>query len=390
MKLIIVFIVFFTGISNASAQASSAQVCGKTNPIFCVNDHVVIGSHNAKITGVLASGLYTVEGADRTEYGPDAMAKTDVCLPESKDFPSVCVGESVAIRDILDRTIVGIYSNGTLAIKDSWARYDLDEIASKKACGAGEPSFCPKEPVIIGNRKAKVVGIYRDGKYAVSGAVLSVYDRNEMAKTVASTAGNREQRSSKATNPNDLFSIEVRMSSSATDVFSTYQQLSSVVTKERAEFLKSASQYIKTLNHEGVNQFAGMILAKIVSHSTAEVVKQNFAKPMADYIADLEKSSNIKSIDQIEANAKTLDFATRIIYAGLKLKMTLPTIVESDKADLAQLGKIAAMTKLSEKIAALQDYCTKNQGMIEDLIQDPRHGVLGKATADVFQWVLNN
>lgn len=392
MKSIMVFITLFVGISKAFAQTSPAQVCGKTQPSFCVNEHVVIGTYyDAKIIGVLATGVYAVEGAPVSNYGPEYMAKTDGCLPASTNFPSVCVGESVAVGPDFDVTVVGIYANGNLAVKGTYTSVlNPNQIASKKVCGADDPSFCPKEPVIIGSKKATVVGVYRNGNYAVSGSYKSVFHRNEMAKTVASPAINQTAKTVEASNPNDLFSLEVKMSSSATDVFNTYQQLSSVVTKERAEFLKAASQYIKTLNHEGVNQFAGMILAKIVSHSTAEVVKQNFGKPMTDYIADLEKSSSIKSIDQIEANAKTLDFATRIIYAGLKLKMTLPTIVESDKADLAQLGKIATMTKLSEKIAALQDYCTKNQGMIEELIQDPRHGVLGKATADVFQWVLNN
>ena len=133
---------------------------------------------------------------------------------------------------------------------------------------------------------------------------------------------------------------------------------------------------------------AGMVIAKIIRLSSSQVVKENFEKAATNFTAALEKT-NWKSIDQIEANSRTLDFATRVIYATVKLKLNLANTTFQDNAELAELGRIAATTQLSKKIAALQSFCEAHRYLVDELIQDPRHSVLGMIAADIMGWVVS-
>lgn len=362
--------------SLSFAQSTdSGRRCGSTTPSFCVGEKVAFPNyHNATITAVLNDGKYQVSDAYYSAYAAADIGKTTGC---GKTTPRFCAGEKVVFPNYHNAKIVGYTSSGTYIVSDAYySSYTPEKIGKTKGCSNTTPRFCANEPVGVSNYPdAIALGYTSLGSIIVANGYYSAYE--------AKSLGKKRSRYG-----NNIDSLSVYLSTDTEDVTLSYSALASVTTKERADFLNSSSAYLKQLNSEDVNIFAGMVLAKIIRLSTSRVVQENFVTPAQAFTAELEKN-NWKSTDQIEANLRTLDFATRVIYAAVKLKLTMAQVDPKDNQDLLQLGQIAAMTQLSRKIAALQQFCESKRHIVEDLIQDPRHGVLGMVTADVMGWVLS-
>lgn len=397
----------------SSISFAQANNCGQTSPRLCVGDTVWTqqgidgwnGTYEAKITGV-SSDLKSYS-LKLTQYSDTASNKSIEGLGVttgrkcSSTNPRICVGDLVYTNSGIGGWN-GTYRAKVLALsanytKVSVALLDYSDKASNKPvsafavtnrCGTSKPKLCVGDQVTTksgfsgwnGNYHATVVGV----SSSLTEYTVKLRDYSDIASNKPVESFSIVSRA----NPSGLDSMSVYMSTDTQDIVSSFSALASVTTKERADFLNSSSAYITQLNSEDVNIFSGMILAKIIRLSTSRVVQENFVTPAQTFTAELEKN-NWKSIDQIEANLRTLDFATRVIYAAVKLKLTMAQVDPKDNQDLLQLGQIAAMTQLSRKIAALQQFCENKRHIVEDLIQDPRHGVLGMVTADVMGWVLS-
>jgi hypothetical protein len=371
---LISIITLFSSLSFAQATDTGRR-CGSTSPSFCVGEKVAFpGYHNSTITGVLSNGTYQVSGAYYSSYPPEKIGKTTGC---GKTNPRFCANEKVVFPGYHNATIIGYTSEGSYIVSGAYySSYTAEKIGKTKGCSNTTPRFCANERVgVNGYPNAIALGYTSEGAIIVESAYYSSYTADKLGKV-------------RSRNSNSVDGLSVYLSTDTEDVTLSYSALASVTTKERADFLNSSSAYLKQLNSEDVNIFAGMVLAKIIRLSTSQVVKDHFETPAVAFTAELAKN-NWKSIDQIEANLRTLDFATRVIYAAVKLKLTMAQADPKDNQDLLQLGQIAAMTQLSRKIAALQQFCESKRHIVEELIQDPRHGVLGMVTADVMGWVLS-
>ena len=292
--------------------------------------------------------------------------------------PSFCVGEKVIVSGYPNAQITGVMSTGNYTVSGAYFNeYSPDKMGKTKGCGTTTPRFCAGEKVTIsGYPNATVIGVNLfTGNYYISGAYYSEYSAEKLGKT-------------RSANPNSPESLNVYLSTDTQDIVQTYQALASVTTKERSDFLTSSSAYLTQLNSEDVNIMAGMVIVKIIRLSTSSAVKENFQKPAVDFIAAIEKN-NWKSLEQIEANSRTLDFATRVVYAAVKLKLSLADSTHQNNADLAELGRIATTTQLSKKLSGLQAFCESHRFLVDEMIQDPRHGVLGMTTADIMGWVMS-
>lgn len=410
MKTLILFSTISLLSSLGFAQSNN---CGQTSPRLCVGDIVWTqegvdgwnGTYEAKVTGV--SSDFKSYSVKLTQYNDSASNKTIDGLGVttgrkcSNTNPRICVGDLVYTNSGVAGWN-GTYRAKVLALsanytKVSVALLDYSDKASNKPvsafavtnrCGTSKPKLCVGDQVTTKSGYAGWNGNYHATVIAVS---TNLTDYSVKLRDYSDIASNKPVGSfnivSRA-NSTGLDSMSVYMSTDTQDIVSSFSSLASVTTKERADFLNSSSAYITQLNSEDVNIFSGMVLAKIIRLSTSQVVKDNFETPAINFTTELEKN-NWKSIDQIEANLRTLDFATRVIYAAVKLKLTMAQVDPKDNQDLLQLGQIAAMTQLSRKIAALQQFCESKRHIVEELIQDPRHGVLGMVTADVMGWVLS-
>lgn len=360
-----------------TCAAQTSERCGTSNPSFCAGEPVAISGYpNAIVTGVMTNGNYTVSGAYYSEYAAKDIGKTKGC---GTTTPRFCMSESVVISGYPQAKIVGInLTTGNYYVTNAYyAEYAVKSMGKTKGCGTTTPKFCIGEKAAInGYPSASVIGInLTNGNYYVTNAYYAEYSVSSMGKT-------------RSTNPNSPDSLNVYLSTDTQDIVQTYQALASVTTNERSDFLLSSSAYLTQLNSEDVNIMAGMVVAKIIRLSTSQAVKENFEKPANEFIAAIEKN-NWKALDQIEANSRTLDFATRVVYAAVKLKLSLADSSHQNNADLAELGRIAATTQLSKKLSGLQAFCESHRSLVDELIQDPRHGVLGMTTADIMGWVMS-
>ena len=376
MKHLILFLSLLVG-SVLTHAAQTGERCGNTTPSFCVDETVAISGYpGAIVTAVMSNGNYAVSGAYNSEYPPSLMGKTKGC---GTTTPRFCMNEDIVISGYPNSRVIGInLTSGNYYVSGAYNReYPVNLMGKTKGCGTTTPRFCAGEPVVIsGYPNSLIIGVNLvTGTYYVSGAYNREYPANLIGKT-------------RSTNPNSPESLNVMMSTDTQDIVQTYQALASVTTKDRSAFLTASSAYLTQMNSEDVNIMAGMVVSKIIRLSTSQVVKDNFDKPALAFIQGLEKS-NWKSLDQIEANVRTLDFATRVIFAAVKLKLNLANSTLQDNADLAELGRIAATTQLSKKILSLQNFCESHRMIVDELIQDPRHGVLGMTTADIMGWVLS-
>ena len=371
---------------KAMLMAQADSNCGSTTPSFCINETVIYGATEFQIAAIAPNSVYRLKDLKgnlvSSTYVASELAKTKGTGPTN---PSFRVGERV-IYGTGELTVAGYLSNGLYKIKSQSgsiapSTYEASELAKTKGAGPTSPSFRVGERVIYGNNEFIVAGFLSNGLYKIksqSGSISSsTYGANELVKVKNGIGGLACQ------------GTDASISDSSTDVLNTYLALAQVSTSERAAFLRNISQYIVPVNRGDVNTFARFVLARIVKSSTAKVVQSGFSKMMEADQLELAKLG-YKSIDQIEVNAATLDFAMRVLYAGLKLRMDMPNATEQLRPYITELTATAAETKLSAKISRLVNLVKQIQPTLLELMQDPRHGALGEVTQDVAGWVLKN
>lgn len=400
----------------AEVETVSSSGCGQTKPRFCVNESVIVKYRDAYgyfhgkkaiIAGYNSNGTYSTKsdsGTVESNWSVDKLFKTKACGNVHKETNiKFCAGEKViyvyknvyGYNQTTMAEVAGVSSDGESYVTlygDTYAP-DIKEVALFKTrsreCSKTEPRFCIDEPAIRTykdvygyphSENVTIAGYNSSGLFALtnsSGLLSDIYQISVLSKIKGSSG-------SLACEGVDAF-----LSDSTTDVVNSYNSLAKITTAERAEYLRNVSQYLLPLNRADTNLFARFVIGKIVRSSTAKVVRDAFKSAVENDLTELNKAG-WKSIDQIEANAATLDFAMRVLYSGVKLRLSMPDANESLKTFSSRLTAAAGEQKLSAKISALQGIVKDMQPMLIELMQDPRHGALGEVTQDVAGWVMKN
>jgi hypothetical protein len=411
MKNFILFSIFGLGflfINNAKAAELSYSGCGFDAPIFCVGNsaffHSDTGWAPGKIVGIYSDSRYAFKYDSDGHTGiarPAFLVKVanegeKVCEETKANRLKFCVGDPAFYVPtsgvIVPGTIGGLRGNQFYLFKKSNGKDYIDWVdseklakgakAGEKVCGKGTPKFCTGEDTFLADGNGgKIVGVFFYEFYVFkynSDGEVAYFETKSLTKI--KSAGSSQL---------NCEGIEASLGEQSTDIANTYNALAKVSTAERAQYLKDVTQYLVPTNRADTNLFARFLIAKIVRGSSAQVVKDAFAQAIEADQKELAKN-NWTSIDQIEVNAYTLDFASRVLYAAIKLRMTMPDATDVLKPYLAELVSIASETKLSAKIVALHAFAEKIQPMVQELILDPRYQMLGMVTQDVLGWIVKN
>lgn len=383
-------VTIFGFISQAQAafktSESAIYAYGKTSKY----EVIIANTSNGKYQVTRTSDGYTFPDL----VDESSLDKVKGC---GKTTPRFCVNEDVIFAygksSKYESKIIG-YNNSlnTYTIKrnsDGYIFSDLvvvEQIDKIKGCGQTTPRLCVNDDVIFnyGSSKyeAKIAGYNNVSK---TYSVRRNSDAYLFVDKVSVSLLFKLKKSSQFTCDN----VDGIISDSTEDIIAAYSGLGSLTTSEKSEYLKTVSKYLLTTNRADTNIFARFTFGKLVKMSTAKMVQDAFGKAVADDQAALLKDG-WKSIDQIEANVYTLDFAMRVLQAGIKLRMTMPNANASIQAYLTRLAAIAGEQQLSKKIIGLSALVQDLQPLLQELIQDPRQQSLGMLTADVAGWISKN
>jgi len=403
MKTILILIIGFLGLQTfAQSNDVSVNGCGKGSPRFCVNEPVYYENNFGKIVGFSSDGRYSFQYNGGTYHGQVSSNVNPQSLYHATEgkcgtsVPRFCVNanEPVFHEQYLG-AIVGVGANGDYAFKYYGGTYHGQVSVGLKAnkiyrgtkgkCGSTSPRFCVGEPTFYGSHSGTIVGFNADEKYVFKyngGTYHGQVSPNLAAESLVKIKKSGYSGAS-------CEGVDATLSEIPSDVLNAYLSLAKVTTAERSTFLTEISQYIVSQNQAESTLFARLVFAKIVKDSTAKIVQDNFAKSVQDDLNDLEKIG-WKSIDQIEAKISTLDFAIRVLAAGVKLRMSMPDANDSMNSFRTRLAAVVGVPKLSVKITTLQQIVTDMQPLLQDLMQDPRHAALGDVTQEVAGWILKN
>jgi len=391
MKTLLILIIGFLGI-QAFGQGSFDN-CSRRKPSFCVNEPAYVRGYYGTIRAYDANNVYVFVSNGGTMLNNVSASEIYRATLGTKGAsrPQLYVGEAVYAQGYYGK-ITGVnadgqyvfYSNGGTTVPN----LSIDQLykLTPGTCGRTRPQFCVNEPTFTGGYHGKIVGVgASNGKYVFysnGGTTLADISVEALPKVQKGSASSSAQGLS-------CEYLDIFLSDTPSDVLSSYAALATVTTTERAEYLTEISKYLVSQNQAESTLFARLVFAKVVKSSTAKFVQDNFAKPVQDDLKELEKIG-WKSIDQIEAKVSTLDFAIRVLAAGVKLRMSMPDANDSMASFRSRLAATVAEPKLSAKIATLQGIVKDMQPLLLDLMQDPRHGALGEVTQDVAGWILKN
>ncbi len=395
---LIAAIVLGSSFFSIQSRAQSERICGKSTPSLCVNEPIYYSDYFGKVTGVSPDGTYSVTYRNGAYDYPVSgipveklfRASSNRCLTQKS---KICNGYKVVYNDFFGE-VVGISSNNTFAItyKNGAYNYTVSNISedsifvsTDKKCGSTVPKFCNGEPIIYSDFSGKIVGISTAGTYAIT-YVNGAYDY-----TVIKILPNRIVKTQKSRGGLACDDVSGELGDTPADVANSYNSLAQISTSERAEFLTEISKTVGAPGQQDImtTLFARFVFAKVVNLSTSKAVKASFQPTVDQDQKELQKIG-WKSIDQIEAQIGTLNFAARILSAAVKLRMNMPQMNDSITSFRSRLAMASADTRLSTKVSALNGIAQDMQPLLMELIQDPRNSSLGMVAQDAAGWILKN
>jgi hypothetical protein len=392
--------------------------CGEGNFSFCVGetvygngyyDSVKSGYHQAVITRALPNNYYEIQWKIDGSRGSQFHQALWLIKTKGKNptYQDVRINDIVIANGHYDSTVsgfkpakvVGYDSNGNFLLyweteqKLTTQVHQRSWFAKTKGCGTDSPRICVGYTVtanghydsrVSGIKGAKVIGVTTANTYVLRWDDGEISTQPHQATWLIGI-----QRGGNIGAELTCEGVDAYLSDSPSDVLQSYLALSRVSTAERSDFLVEVSKFLVAQNQGDSTLFARMVFAKVVSLSTAKVVKGSFAEAVKGDQAELQKIG-WKSIEQIEAKVSTLDFASRILAAAVKLRLNMPDSNDSLASFRSRLAASIADTKLSTKITTLQQIVTDMQPLLIELVQDPRHSSLGMVSQDVAGWIMKN
>jgi hypothetical protein len=371
----------------------SYSSCSKIRPSFCVGEPVYTRGYYGKVIAFSSSNQYVFTSNGGTNLnGVEANEMYRLSSGSIGNSNPKFKVDDLAFVDGYYGSIVGAGVNGRYVFKSQGGTTIADVTPSSiyrmnsEVCGRTRPIFCVDEPTHTRGYQGKIMGVTFEGKYVFrsnGGTTISDLSVGELTKII-----DNGRRSTGGGLMCD--NLDVYISDDAKEVFGAYAALATVSTSDRAEYLNEISKYITAYQaNPYVIIFSRLVFAQITKSSTAKVVKDVFTKPVQDDLRELEKVG-WKSIDQVKPESMTLDFATRVLAAAVKLRMGMPDANPSIQAFRSRLAASAAEERLSAKIVTLQQIVTDMQPLLMELVQDPRHSSLGMVSQSVAGWILKN
>ena len=344
---------------------------------MCVGDPIVAWGRNGHtVKGIAEDGIRVSTTLDNDLASPDVIGvKKKYCFKPNPILPKVCEGDSVIAWGRKGIIVTGINLGG----RGVYTSLDADlaqvgNIGITTGCGTTNPKFCVGDKVTAwGRGPHEIVGINATGI-----GYFTTLD-NDLANVSNLTLISRAKRTG-------LDSLNVSMGNEHQDIIETYGQFAKVVTRERAGFAKSLQSQVASLKSGYVDVFSGLLLAKLVRLSTAQVIKDSFEPAVVSYLAEMEKQ-NWKSVMQVPLSDETVLFAIQVTAAGVRMRNTQAGVSPESEIRLKTLAAAAAKKGTVAKANALRNFLMSNMVLIEDLVADPRHGAIGSLVADTAQWV---
>jgi hypothetical protein len=379
-------------LSLAFAQSQS-RVCSNSSPKICVGDSVFSEGSAAKLSGLIggtqATVTYSNGGTSHNIYiNSIGLATTGACTRVSAI--KFCNGDTVYV-DGSQATLVAFNAYGlfTVSYRNGGTSYNLKpeklNMGNKNSVSKTKPRFIIGEPVYFSGSHATVVGFTSEGLFTI------MYSNGGTSYNISvERLGKTQPTSVLGLTCED---VEGELGDLPEDVKNSFLALANISTSERAAYLGEISKALSGGSAEQVDPkttlMARFAFAKIVSQSTAKAVKVGFNKAVEQDQKSLE-ALGWKSIDQIDPQVSTLNFAARVLSASVKLRMSMPALNESVLSFRARLASAVAEPRLSAKMANLQAISQDMQPLLMELLQDPRHSSLGMVAQEFAGWILKN